>query len=104
MEKIRLKNGNTYEIEGGATEQRCSMRVNSLSDAKRVIEDFAQSNMETMEFLSESGDVYGNYSNKRLDEARVKEVNGGYRLTLYMTDTVPASEEILGILLGGEIV
>lgn len=101
MEKIRLKNGNTYEIEGGATEHSCIMTFDSMIKAAPVIEDFTAENMETVEFLTEAGEVCGVYENKELINAEVFEKDGKHHVVFNMQDVVSTSDEILSILLGG---
>ena len=66
MEKIRLANGNVYEIEGGATENDCSMMFDSLDDSIIVAKDFTEENLSKIEFLTDANEVCGEYRNKRL--------------------------------------
>ena len=66
MDKIRLANGNVYEIESGATENDCSMIFDTLEDSIVVVKDFTEENLSRIEFLTELDEVCGEYMNKRL--------------------------------------
>ena len=101
MEKIRLANGNTYEIEGGASEHNCSMFFADLADAVVVIKDFTKENLAKVEFLAEGGEVCGTYEGKILGNAQIVEADGGHRVVMNISDVVPTSDEILNIILGG---
>lgn len=101
MEKIRLVNGNAYDIEGGASEQSVSMIFATLTEAIPVIEDFTKENLAKVEFLTEAGEVCGVYTDKVLDHADVVQIEGGHRVTFHIADVVPVADEILNILLGG---
>lgn len=102
MEKIRLSNGNTYEIEGGASEHNCSMFFADVAEAVVVIKDFTKENLEKIEFLTESGEVCGTFKGKILSSANIVEADGGHRVVMNIEDVIPSSEAILNILLGGE--
>ena len=101
MEKIRLKNGNTYGIEGGASENAVSMTFTTLAEAIPVIEDFTKDNLSKIEFLTEGGEVCGEYADKVLSNAEVVQIDGGHRLTFHLADVVSEVDDILNILLGG---
>lgn len=101
MEKIRLANGNTYDIEGGASENNFSMVFDSLADATPVIESFTKENLAKVEFLTEGGEVCGVYTDKELDIAGVSLHENGIRVTYRLHDVQPEADEILNILLGG---
>lgn len=101
MEKIRLKNGNAYDIEGCASENAVSMTFTTLAESIPVIEDFTKENLSKVEFLTEAGEVCGTYIEKVLSNAEVVRIEGGHRVIFHLTDVVPESDEILNILLGG---
>lgn len=101
MEKIRLKNGNAYEIEGGASENAVSMTFATLTESIHVIEDFTKENLSKVEFLTEAGEVCGEYTDKALHNAEVVQIEGGHRVTFHLADVVSDADEILNILLGG---
>ena len=103
MEKIRLANGNTYDIESGASAYSCSMIFEDLADSVPIIKDFTKENMTKVEFLTEAGEVCGVYEDKELINAEIVEKDGKHLVVFHMQDVVPDSDEILSILLGGEL-
>ena len=103
MEKIRLANGNTYDIESGASEYFCSMIFEDLVDSVPIIKDFTKENMTKVEFLTEAGEVCGVYEDKILVNAEIYEKDGKHCVVFHMQNDVPVSDEILSIILGGEL-
>lgn len=95
MEKIRLVNGNTYNIEDGAMENLFSMFFASLSEPIPVIEDFTEENLAAVEFMVDDV-VCGKYENKHLHHTSGYEVmetaedgtetSAGWRVVFVLAD------------------
>lgn len=103
MEKIRLANGNTFEIEYGASEQKVSMLFDNAINAATVIEAFTKENLSKIEFLTEAGEVCGVYENKELGVADFEKSDEKWLVTFWLEEVIPTSDEILRIILGGEL-
>ncbi len=98
MEKIRLSNGNTYEIEGGASEFYFTMMFGTLEEIIPVILDFTEENMSSVEFLVETDQVCGEYKNKYLDRAEIiPQKDGSYRVGFVVANVDMVEKRLLNI-------
>lgn len=98
--KIKLLNGNTYSADV-VTDYNITLTVD-LNEVSAILSDMTEENMKKIELLDGSDVVCGEYANKALDHAEMQTKGDRCVLTLIMYDTVPLSDEILNILLGGE--
>ena len=86
MDKIRLANGNEYDIENNATQYYLSMIVDTLGESVPVVEEFTEENLKIVEFLSgeEVEAVY--YDKKVINTVNTRMEDGRYNVVFHLGD------------------
>ena len=83
MEKIKLNDGTTLDIQGGSAEYAISLVAESV-DATVAL--FTDANLEKYEILTEKNDVCAIYSKKHLKNFKAEVVEDGYLITVTLVD------------------
>lgn len=88
MEKIKLKDGKTYNIEAGAVSNQVTMVVSSLEEMTTRISTMTAENLEIYQILNDADMVCSVYENKVVDHFEGKAIKGteNYRVIFYMVD------------------
>lgn len=107
MEKIKLKDGTTFDIVSGS-EEYVNIVLKIASDSvDAVVSCFTDENLAHCEILAETEEgtepvVRASFSDKHMKSFAVDVVDGGYSIVITLEDVVADADEILNILLGGE--
>lgn len=109
MEKIRLKDGTTFDIISGSEEY-----VNIIAPSvDEVVKHFTDENLVRCEILGDVTETVtvtedgveevarASFSDKRMKSVAVDVVDGGYDIVITFEDAVVDVNEILNILTGG---
>ena len=107
MEKIKLKDGTTFDIVSGSYEHLNIVLDIASTSVDAVIKDFTDENLSHCEILAETEEgaepiVRTSFSDKHMKSFAVDVVDGGYSIVITLEDVVVDANEILNILLGGE--
>ena len=87
MNKIKLKNGKTYNISSSSTELEIIINANSIDELKQIYEEFNDYNLSKYEILNDSDMVNAIYINKRLKCIdNVHEVEDGISITVKLSN------------------
>lgn len=103
MEKIKLKDGTTFDIVSGSYEY-VNIIAKSVDD---VIPHFTAENLTVCEILSDTPEgedpiVRESFTDKFAQNVKVELVDGGFSIVITFADTPYTADEILNIILGGE--
>ena len=83
MEKIKLYNGTTLDIQPGATEYTIQTVAASIDE---VVNLFTDENLERYEILAEDGTTCAIYTKKYLKTLSAKKEEEGYLVTIVLAD------------------
>ena len=83
MEKIKLNDGTTIEIESGSSEFKIATISNSVDE---VIANFTDENLERFEILNESGEICAVYTQKHMKKLGAELTEEGYLITISLGD------------------
>lgn len=102
MEKIKLKDGTTFDIVSGSDEY-VNIIAPSVDD---VVKCFTDENLAYCEILADDPEgtepiARASFSDKHMKSVAVDVVDGGYDIVITFEDAVVDANEILNILLGG---
>lgn len=102
MEKIKLKDGTTFDIVSGSDEY-----VNIVAESvDSVVSYFTDENLAYCEILADDPEgtepiARASFSDKHMKSVAVDVVDGGYDIVITFEDAVVDVNEILNILTGG---
>ena len=71
MQKIKLVDGTTYDIEDGAEIGNVNLPIGSTAQIPEIINSLTDANLAELDFLTAEGEVCGIYLNQHLDHAIV---------------------------------
>lgn len=95
MEKIKLKDGTTIEIQAGCSEFSVSMIAESVDE---MVANFTDENLERFKILTEGDAVCAIYEKKHMKKfsAEVAE-EGGYLITVTLEDVDEVAERLASL-------
>ena len=95
MEKIKLNDGTTIEIQGGCSEFSVSMIAESVDE---MVAHFTDENLERYEILTGSDAVCAIYVKKHMKKfSAVAAEEGGYLITITLEDIDETAERLASL-------
>lgn len=86
MEQIKLKDGTTLSIEGGATENQVCITVADFNEITPYEESFTDENLSRFEILNKAGMTTAVLKDKHLKSITSESVSDGYKVAFNFSD------------------
>lgn len=102
MDKIKLVNGFSINIEDGATENNFTIKLDNTSEIGAILMEMVESNLAEVQFVH-GEEICGEYTNKRFVNATTEERDGVFYLTIHLASITPMEMRIKALEEGQEV-
>ena len=79
--KIKLKDNTELEVLESCTSTAIIVKFNSAADIETFREKMTDSNLSEFKFISDNGDIFGNYENYTFESVTYSEKDGVFTAT-----------------------